>query len=698
LVLAADTASGKTEAVFLPICSRILEERDGEGKGPAGGPRAVYVAPLRALINDQFERLRDLCGEVPVFKGHGDVATPEKRKRLSSPGTVKILLITPESIESLFINHPEHTGALFGSVSWVVVDELHAFMGTERGAHLRSLLARMERVKGEDIRLLALSATVGDADAAKKWLRPGAPGSVEFLRSDETREVRYRLKGYAKTRMAECARDLIRLFPSTSLVFVNSKRMLEYLTDTVKKAAEKTGANGERYRVHHGSLSKGEREDTEENLKAGTGAVTFCSSTLELGIDVGGVDRVGQFGAPWSVASLRQRLGRSGRRSGPSTLALFIAEGGSEKESGDSISPEPPTSPFDSILEELHPELLQAAAMSELLFERWCEPPDVERPFYSTLVQQVLSVVAEKGSASALSLYGALVEKGAFRSVSREAFGKVLRALARRGLLEETGEGLILGLAGERVVRSRDFYAAFTTPEEAAVVWQGQRIGSIFLALDMIPDGLILLAGRRWKITLIDMKRNVIAVEPAQGGKAPPFGGETGPEVHARVRYRMKEILAGRAEPAYFDEEALAMLRSARRAAKEAGVPENPLLARGRDLLWLTWESSAAHRALFALSLLAGLDPVDHRIALEFRRVTAAELTDACTRFARTPPAPRQLAEKFGIALEGQEKYDRFLPDDLLLESYGRRYLDLPGALAAIRNQLEPRDPNLGRR
>jgi ATP-dependent Lhr-like helicase len=680
LILAADTASGKTEAAFLPIVSQMLAS-------PEQGLRALYVSPLRALINDQFHRLEDLCrrSQIPVFKWHGDVASQQKKKFLADPGG--ILLITPESIESIFVNHSHHLTSLFKNTSWSVIDELHAFMGAERGAQLKSLLSRIEQARGprpRPMRLLALSATIGDLEIAKTWLRPRAPHNVKVLTAPDEKAILYRLhQGRGSWTHEEdgggepdvvpsegdCVYDLIRLFPSTSLVFVNSKRMLEYLAYAVQRVVE-ANKLPDRYRVHHGSLSKDEREDTEEALKTKEGVVTFCSSTLELGIDVGNVERVGQFGAPWSVSALRQRLGRSGRKDGePSAMVLFIVDRSEQK----------------SVVEKIRPELLQAVAMSELMFDRWCEPPDVNQPHYSTLAQQCLSVIAEKGGVSAKRLYDTLVGQGAFTAVSRSGFMEVLRSLGAHGLVEQTPEGaLILGLAGERLVRRYDFYAAFAAPQEISVVHQGHKVGSIFLALDMIPEGLILLAGRRWKILLIDIEKNEITVEPAKGGKAPPFGGDTGPEIHSRVRRKMFEVLAGADVPRYLNSEAAKVLLEARAAARESGLLDSPFLPQKRSLLWFPWESSAVHRTLLALGMLAEMEAEDHGIALEFKRTTLGELREAYAPFLKTKTTAERIAAKFELALKGREKYDPYLPENLLLESFEKKYLDIPGALKAI--------------
>ncbi len=668
LILAADTASGKTEAAFLPILSRMLT-------APEEGVRALYVSPLKALINDQFRRLEDLCerAEIPVFKWHGDVGAPRKKKFLSDPQGV--LLITPESIESLFINHSEHVGHLFKATSWLVMDEMHAFVGTERGMQLLSLLARVDRIRTAPMRRLGLSATIGDFDAARKWLSPdGNPSKVEliFPGADDAKAILYRVKGYETGGgLSPCVADMVKLFPSTSLIFVNSRTMLEHLAYTTQRYVEKKRLP-DRYRVHHGSLSRAEREDTEDALKTQDRIVTFCSSTLELGIDIGSVSRVGQFGAPWSVNALMQRLGRSGRKDGESSaMVLFVVD----REPGENVS----------VVDGIHPGLLQAVAMSELMFGRWCEPPDVDRPHYSTLVQQCLSVLAEKGGISASGLYDVLVGRGAFHNVSRADFAGILRGLGVHDLVGQTEQGdLILGPEGERLVRGHDFYAAFTAPQQITVVHEGHAIGGIFLALDMIPEGFILLAGKRWKIRAIDLEKNVMAVVPAEGGKAPPFGGDDGPEIHSRVRRKMFEVLTDSGVPEYLDGGAAKMLADARRIAAEVSLANVPFVQEKRNLLWFPWESSAVHRTLCAMGLIAGMALEDRGIALEFTRTTPDELKAAYAPFLKTPPTSGRIVDKFELAGKGKEKYDRYIPTRFLLEAFEKQYLDIPGALASV--------------
>lgn len=251
LIISAITAGGKTEAAFLPILSNIVEDY-------SGSVRALYVGPLKALINDQFFRLELLCehAEIPVHKWHGDVGQSAKHKVLDSPGG--ILLITPESIESLFINHPDKLDKLFSRLTYIVIDEMHAFLGTVRGAHLRSLLARLMQRTNHNIRIIGLSATLGDTVLAKRWIDCRNPDNVRMIIGKEDKTVKYCIKGYRRLETGEehseagpdarnpqsigtkddfrLAQDLINTFTGkTTLVFANNRQQLELYADLTKR-------------------------------------------------------------------------------------------------------------------------------------------------------------------------------------------------------------------------------------------------------------------------------------------------------------------------------------------------------------------------------------------------------------------------------------------------------------------------------
>ena len=380
LIIGAATAGGKTEAAFLPLISKASTTATCEGFD------LVYVGPLRALINDQFRRLEELCEalEMPVHPWHGDIAQGVKARARKNPSG--ILLITPESLEAMFVLRGAEVPRLFAGTQAIVIDELHALLDSERGVHLRSLLTRLELSVGRRIRRVGLSATLGDMALANAYLRPEAPEKVGQLvsRSDE-QELRIQLRAYIAGRRTEQpgpedadtddadAQDssaqravgehiFDKLRGHNNLVFAGSRGNVELYSDLLRGMCEERHLPNEFF-PHHASLSREHRGFVEKRLKGGSLPITaICTSTLELGIDIGDVICVGQIGAPWSVAALRQRLGRSGRRADqPAVLRMYAIEPETEADSH----------PVDTF----HLGLVRSIAMIELLIEGWCEPP-----------------------------------------------------------------------------------------------------------------------------------------------------------------------------------------------------------------------------------------------------------------------------------------------------------------------------------
>ncbi len=344
VLIGSATASGKTEAAFLPILSRLLEEKSSKP-----GVQALYLSPLKALINDQFDRLEALCEQldIPVHRWHGDVAHFRKKRVLKKPSG--ILLITPESLESIHVNHAPGIPGLFGRLAYVVVDEIHSFIGTERGIQLQSLIHRVELTVRRRIPRIGLSATIGDMEMAAAFLRPQGRFPPRIIVSEAGgRIVQLLVRGYVQ-RMPETgdvvpegegenhnpgagddlaiARDLYGVLRGNShLVFANSRQRVEVFADLLRRLCEKNRVPNE-FWPHHGSLSKEIREDSEAALKeSGRPATAVCTSTLEMGIDIGFVASIAQVGNPPSVAGMRQRLGRSGRREEPPSLRIYIQE------------------------------------------------------------------------------------------------------------------------------------------------------------------------------------------------------------------------------------------------------------------------------------------------------------------------------------------------------------------------------------
>lgn len=684
LLLMAETAAGKTEAAFLPILSAIAGE-------PSGSVRAVYVGPLKALINDQFGRIETLCThmEMPVHRWHGDVGAARKDALIKQPGGV--LLITPESLESLLVNRTAHLPDLFGGLRVIVIDELHAFLSGERGLHLASLLTRIARYRDQrepTTRLIGLSATIGDPQFAQRYLNPRAPESVEIIRDDgASAEILLRVHGYDAWKQsavdadicadgqsegdfepdaivsAAIADDLVEHCRSHSnLVFANAKGDIEILADLANEGCRRAGLP-ESFLVHHGSLSKEVREDTEAEMKSGRARTTICSSTLEMGIDIGSVRLIGQIGAPWSVASLKQRMGRSGRKPGESRrLRCYV----------DCTISREPKNPISL----LPLELLQTIAVCELMLEGWVEPPATGELDLSTLTHQIISTIAETGAVTAAALHQRLCHEGPFDNTSNDVFVRLLRALGAADIIEQGSDGkIILGLIGEKLRARRDFYAAFASQIEYAVLAGSRVLGALPLKTLPKPGDHIVFAARRWQVTGVDANRQEICVVPAKRRKRPKFLSAGG-SIHHRVIDRMMGVLADDNDLTYLDASAREAIAGARSHAKVHGLAARrhfPLNA--KTTVWLTWTGTAETTTYESLLASAGIESRSELVGLVCDCPMSA-LDAILARWSKASPDLTTLAEH--VQPKRRRKYDEYLPDDLLDDAIASGLVWLP--------------------
>ena len=382
LLISSGTSSGKTEAALIPVVSSLHSH-------PAEGVGAMYVGPTRALIDDQFSRLERMLREsnIPVNGWHGDVGSGRKDRLLEHPEG--ILQITPESLEGILDNHPEDVPRMFGSLRFVIVDEVHSFIGSDRGLQLLCELQRVERMCGCSPRRIGLSATVSDTDAAASWLGSGSDRRVEVVSSDDRGSCRIGIKhfrfpqedpeGSRKRAVSEYYSELFRLTdPHACIVFSNSRAGAER---TARSLAKVSAARGSRnpVRVHHGSLSGSVRRTAEDDLKGDLPATAVSTVTLELGMDIGGLDRVVQIGAPYSCSSLVQRMGRSGRRGGRREMVMFCNDDDASWRPG---------------IDGVSLELARGIAETELyLREGWTEPSAPDPLPYGLLFHQTLAAL-----------------------------------------------------------------------------------------------------------------------------------------------------------------------------------------------------------------------------------------------------------------------------------------------------------------
>ena len=586
LLLTSGTASGKTEAAFFPILSNLYED-------PPSGVGVLYIAPLKSLINDQFARMEQLLEEsgIPVTHWHGDVSASHKRRLLENPKG--ILQITPESLESMLIRRSNDMVRLFGDLRFVVVDELHTLTGTDRGNQIQCQLSRIARLIGRQPRRIGLSATVGDPHLAAKWLAGDSniptdvpsfpPESLRwrlglehffFANADPAQSDDKKTAAPEKTAeldagyeyMYDCVKD------KKALVFSNSREETEYLTATFRQIADRR-REPDIFLIHHGNLSAALREDAEMKMKdEDVRAVTCATVTMELGIDIGRLERVLQNDAPTSVSSFLQRLGRSGRRGQPPEMMMVFRE-----EDPLPNTPLPQLIPWG---------LLRAIAIIQLyLEERFIEPPREKRMPMSLLFHQTLSILAATGEKTPKALAERVLSLPPFRQINKEDYRTLLVSMLNNEMLQMTEEkGLIVGLAGERLLNSFQFFAVFKDSEDFTVragdpeKGTAEEIGTITTPP---PVGeRFALAGRVWEVEELDVRRKLVYVHPVLGKMEVSWPGDYG-EIHTKILTRMWDILREDTVYPYLKPNAAHRLEVARHLARNTGITDHMLVHLG---------------------------------------------------------------------------------------------------------------------
>lgn len=690
VVIMAGTASGKTEAAFLPLLTRAVE-------AGAGGLKLLYVSPLKALINDQYGRLETLCDrlELPLTRWHGDAPQGPKTRLLRSPGGVA--LITPESIEALLLRRPAEAARLFRGVQAIVIDELHAFLQGPRGLHLASLLRRLDRIGEARARRVGLSATLGDAEAARRWMRKDRPDAVEVLRANtKGPAIRLQVRGYEEPPEIEGIDELAEdgasdslsriadhlfahLRGSNNLVFGGSRRTVEALADRLRQRCERDNVP-EEFFPHHGSLAKELRETLERRLKAGELPTTaVATTTLELGIDLGSVASVAQVGAPRSLAGLRQRLGRSGRRGDPAVLRIYVRER--------HLAPD--ADPID----RLRLDTARAVACVRLLQENWVEPGTVDPSLATVALHQTLSVISSEGGARPVGIHSRLFGRDSFLEMRPGDYADLLRGAGREGvdLLEQSSEGLLmLGPAGERITEGRDFYAVFATDEEWRLVSGGRALGTVPIVNVLGVGSLVGFAGRRWRVEAVDDRSKVLDVVPHRSGRLPRFDRPASEAMHDRLVATTRLVLSADDLPAYLDGEARSFLEQGRAAYRALRLDRHAMVQSGGDTLVATWRGTATNGLLAILLVSAGLEVETHDIGVTVLGTEPEELRMLLGRLAECPPV-----EDLADFVEGLRtaKLDEFVDESLLRRLWAARNEEHRGAVSEILHQLRGGPP-----
>lgn len=656
-ILASKTASGKTEAAFLPILSTT------DFNDP--GVQVLYISPLKALINDQFYRVEELCKylDITVTKWHGEAKRSGKEALLKNP--TGIVLITPESIEAMFVNRPYQVKHLFSNLKFLVIDEIHSFIGTDRGVQLKSLISRIKNLAPQPIRIVGLSATIGDYAEAKKFTGDESNTKVLLDRSAKEIEAQFRYFPDSGSELPlELLKDLyLETKDSKTLVFPNSRGKTEEVAVKLSKISGRVKGHGN-YFSHHSSVDKEVREYVEFFAKSSRSEnfTIACTSTLELGIDIGAVDKVVQIDATGSVASLIQRIGRSGRRGEQkSKLVLYATNSWS---------------------------LLQSLACWVLHEEGFIDPPDVTARPYDLLLHQALSISKEHSGIKARELIDRLEKNDAFPNIEREHILEIVNHLIETDLLEKIHDELIIGIEGEKVVNNRDFYSVFATEEDFQVMHTGNRIGSIPFSIQLVEGENIFLAARIWKIVYIDFEAKKILVMNAHDGKKPHFSGNQ-PNVHKSIREKMMEILFSTDKFEVLNEASSTELNKLRREfvvfnLSREGL-ERPLLIKDSSSQLFTFTGTKINRAIEAFFKIRGIevDVKDPQTSFDIA-LPAAEVR---TKLKYLVPNSVEIDDFIKGLLEKNpgilsfSKWGQYLPARFKLDLLKERYYDFSGAV-----------------
>lgn len=555
LLLASGTASGKTEAAFLPVLTKLYES-------PSQSVGVLYISPLKALINDQFIRLTGLLEEsgIRVTKWHGDASLSEKNKLLKDPQG--IIQTTPESLEAMLIRRKTEVIRLFSDLRFIIIDEVHSFVNEDRGVQLLCVLERIQKLTGVNPIRIGLSATLGEYENAENWLNSGTNrGCVTPKVIDQKKRLRLSMQHYYVDydQKTEEDKNLMNAyyeylyaatFGKKCILFSNSKAEVEGNIAHLKDLARKNHTN-DNYLVHHGNISASIREFTETKMKTDESkTVTGATLTLELGIDLGYLERIVQTGCPISVSSFVQRLGRSGRRGQPSEMWFVFKEDikNSTKEFYQAIN-----WPF-----------LKCVAIIELYIrDKWVEPINPKKLPYSVLYHQTMSYMASAGEVTPALLAQNILTLSSFRNVSQEDYKKLLVFLLENKHLERSENGgLLIGENGERLVNSYEFYSVFETPKEYSVKYASEEIGTV---QEAFPVGeRFALAGRSWEVVDLDKKSDIIYVKEIFGISTNQWYGFEGTPVHSKIMKKVREILQSNEQFSYLSDEAANRLREIR--------------------------------------------------------------------------------------------------------------------------------------
>jgi len=656
VVVLAPTAGGKTEAAFFPLLSQM----DVQDWRPVS---VVYVAPLRALLNNLEARVERYAGLIGrrVFKWHGDVNTGRKKAFLSDPAD--ILLTTPESLEVMLMSARVPTERVFANLRAVVIDEIHAFAGDDRGGHLSALLERLSRFCHKDIQRIGLSATVGNPEAILQWASGSSQRAGEVLRAPAT-GIAPRLSLDFVGSEENAAHVVAQLHPGKKrLVFVDSRRGVEAMGKNLR-------ALGVDAFVTHSSLSLDERRMAEAAFEAGKDCVIVATSALELGIDIGDLDHVLQVGAPPTVAAFLQRMGRTGRRPGTIPNCTFLAV---DDES-----------------------LWTAAGLIRLFREGFVEPIRLSHRAAHLLAHQILALTIQEEGVPASDWWAWVAHATPFQGLTEGDREELVSHMLAESILHQDGGRLGLGPRGERLYGFRNFmelYAVFSAPQTLTVLWGPQEIGTIdalFVEQEQLGHLSFTLAARAWRAIAIDWTNAVVHVEPVEDGGLARWQG-SGHLYGPQLCQAMRQVLAPDSDDPAWSQRARARMALVRQENAELPADGLFLQAEGGGYRLWTFAGGRANNLLSkVLESVLGEKVTTSNLYVRFRaqagasEVAIRQALDAL-REQNRPNQDDALRFAESCARGRLSKFEPCLPDRLAAAYMADVLTDAAGAADVLR-------------
>jgi ATP-dependent Lhr-like helicase len=655
-VVLAPTAGGKTEAAFFPILDVVYRDR-------LEPVCVLYISPIRALLNNQEPRLQQLASLVgtTAFKWHGDVGQAARRQFLAEPSHV--LMTTPESLEVMLISPKIDKASLFAALRFVVIDEIHNFAVGDRGAHLMAVLERLARYTSSDIQRVGLSATVGDPMVIGRWMRGSSQRPLVVI--DPPGEPKSRL---IRIDFYDDADDLARRAAPLAqgrktLFFVEGRRLAEGVKQALGEVATVNY-------VHHSSVGRELREEAEQAFTYGRDSQCIvCTSTMELGIDIGDLDAILQLDAPATVSSFMQRLGRTGRRPATQPEMNFFC--------GDEMA------------------LLRAVALVNLAHRGWIEAINPSR--------HAVHVLAHQALAQALQFYGVRRDQvweiarqaQPFSRVTRPEFEHLLDHLVEMAILSATDGLLVLGDEGEKRYGRQNFlalYSVFETPEDVKVLTTGRRVIGTLQTWFVQQAGegeafVFVLAGQAWQVKHLDLDQGEMIVVPAPRGSIPRWGG-SGALIGREITEEMRAVLQADDGYPFLTQRAQARLNAMRLQWQDILTKNTlPIRQQGGEWTLYTFAGDRINILLArALALVLGCRVDGDSLALTIKSPTQVPIQEQdIWRALETIRKPdffsteRVMAMVRALPRGRLSKFQPLLPPDLEARFLADRLFDIEG-------------------